>query len=171
MDISIKLSNPQTKISQKIHNIPICFLQFLPELTQLLILVVLKSSLDTLKPFLKPKTTKTSSFVWWSLFAEFLWNMTSNHDYSCFLSMSLAVTNESKNYSEGMKLFFRTFAKFLVPGMIFHKMLTSLNIRQFRLFLLILAISQEFLMFQCPLKSVDVCWHRRYKKCLAKSPK
>ena len=78
--------------------------------------------------------------------------------------MSLKVTSDSKNDSGVMKRFFRNFSKFSAPGMIFHKMLTSLNIRQFRLILHILAISQKFLIFQCPLKSGDECWHRSYKK-------
>ena len=49
-----------------------------------------------------------------------------------FLSMSLAVVNDSKNDSEGTKQFFRTFTKFLVPGIFFPKMLLTLNNRQFR---------------------------------------
>ena len=78
--------------------------------------------------------------------------------------MSLAVTNDSKNDSEGIKLFFRTFAKFLVLGIIFHKMLRSPDIRQFRLFLLILAISQDIFYISMSLKNVDKSWHRRHKK-------
>ena len=78
--------------------------------------------------------------------------------------MSLKVTSDSKNDSGVMERFFRNFSKFSAPEMIFHKILLSLNIRQFRLFLHILAISQKFLMFQSPLKSGDECWHRSYKK-------
>ena len=70
--------------------------------------------------------------------------------------MSLKVTSDSKNDSGVMERFFRNFSKFSAPEMIFHKILLSLNIRQFRLFLHILAISQKFFT----VKSVDECWHK-----------
>ena len=89
------------------------------------------------------------------------WKM---QDYLQFLEIFQCVPDHFHMNSELTKRFFRDFWNFLTPGLHLRKTHISRVMKEFCKIVVILAIFQKSTIFQCPLKSVDESWHRRYKK-------
>ena len=73
-----------------------------------------------------------------------------------------AINNSNLDF-ELTKRFLRKFRSFLVPGSQVRKSRISRDKKQIWKIVVFLANFQDFLIFTCPLKSVDEGWHRRYK--------
>ena len=146
------------------NNFPLYFSQVRFQLSWILSCVTKKPALNVFKAFTQVAKTYIESFSSWKQFSWNPWICAWNHDYLRFCQCLRSVINDSKNVSGGGKRFFRTFANFLVPGLSCSKMRISKVTSVFSNLLVKLAIFQKSTIFQCPLKSVDEGWHRRYKK-------
>ena len=85
-------------------------------------------------------------------------------DYLQYLQFRSCMIESSDIDSDSRIRFFRAFRNFWVPGFEVRKTLISRDKKDFWKFVVILAIFRKSTIFQCPLKSVDECWHWRYKK-------